>query len=100
MPGFADPSELYAQPQVSINNKDLGGTMADDTCASESQKPPMPNKNGPPKPRRPPTAVAQNASFLKPTMTSKIRRASNTSQERSNEYVSQLKEKHGDECTF
>ena len=41
---------------------------------NETTKPPMPAKWQPPKPRKPPMAVSNSAAFIKPTISSEIRK--------------------------
>ena len=54
----------------------------------------------PPKPRKPPMSVSNNAAFLKPTVSSEIRKAGEPIREKSIEFMRQAKNKFSDECTF
>ena len=89
--GFADPNLLY-------------GDAPDKN--TDAAKPPVPKSSlkqqqGVPKPRKPPAAMT-NASFLKPTVTSEIRKTSHQEpqREKSIEFIRNAKEKFSEECTF
>ena len=86
LPDFADPSELYAP-----YDDHMQAEIYERTDENMRAKPPKPAAYAPPKPRKPPVAVAPNASFLRPTVTSEIRRSIDASREKSAEFIRQAK---------